>query len=174
MKCPRQILAGLEVDAGLAAHRAVHHREQRGGHLVEFDPAQINRRGETAQVADHAATHGEKHAAAIQALFGQKTQHASQRIQRLGPLAGRQHQRRRIGKHRPQRRALKRPDVAIRQDRDLPAGTKQNVHLGAHFATEGRPKLDRITPLAQVNGESLKHAMLKGHRPAPVNRRLPG
>ena len=66
VKRPDQILAGPQIDTGLAADRAVHHREQRRRHLVAIDAAQIGRRGKSRQVPDHAAAHREGRAAAVQ------------------------------------------------------------------------------------------------------------
>ena len=50
-----QVLAGLQVHAGLAADAAVHLRQQRGGHLHEGHAAHRDRRGEAGEVAHHAA-----------------------------------------------------------------------------------------------------------------------
>ena len=50
-----QVLAEGMIDAHLAADRAVHLREQRGGYVHEPDAAQIGRRRKADDVADHAA-----------------------------------------------------------------------------------------------------------------------
>ena len=53
------VLAARVVDRGLAADRGVDLREQRGRHLHESDAALVDRRGESGQVADHAAAQGD-------------------------------------------------------------------------------------------------------------------
>ncbi len=49
------VLAERVVDSGLAADRRVDLREQRGRHLDEGDAALVDRRGESGEIADHAA-----------------------------------------------------------------------------------------------------------------------
>ena len=73
-----QVLAGLQVDAGLAADRAVHHRQQRRGNLIIVDPAQIGGGGKPGQIAGHPAADRHQRAGAVQTLPGQKIQHPAQ------------------------------------------------------------------------------------------------
>ncbi len=47
VKCPHQVLALRQIDAHLPAHACIDLCEQRGGNLVEVDPAQVARRRET-------------------------------------------------------------------------------------------------------------------------------
>jgi hypothetical protein len=60
-----QVLAAGPVEAGLAPHRAVHHGQQRGGHLAESHTAQEGGRGEAGQVADHPATDSQHQRVAV-------------------------------------------------------------------------------------------------------------
>ena len=71
MKRADQVLAGRDVDAGLAADRRVDLRHQRGRHLHEVDAAQVRRRGEAGDVADDAATQRDHHRAALEARLDQ-------------------------------------------------------------------------------------------------------
>ena len=52
-----EVLALGQVHAGLAADRAVDHRQQRGGHLHDVDPPVVHRGREAGGVADDAAAH---------------------------------------------------------------------------------------------------------------------
>src|SRR5207244_4242519 len=54
-----EVLALRQVDAGLAADRAVDHREQRGGHLHDVDAAVIDGRRKPRGVADDSAAGGD-------------------------------------------------------------------------------------------------------------------
>ncbi len=55
MKRAEQVLALRRVDAGLAADRGIHLRQQRGRHLHEIDAAAQDRRCKAGEIADHAA-----------------------------------------------------------------------------------------------------------------------
>src|SRR5439155_17514352 len=61
MERPDQVLGFRMVNAGLAAHRAIHHGEQSGWNHQEWQPPVIGRRYEPGQVADDAATNGHDH-----------------------------------------------------------------------------------------------------------------
>ena len=61
-----QILALRQIDARLAAHAGVHHRQQAGGNLHEGHAAQIAGRGEAGHVAHHAAAQRDHRAAPVQ------------------------------------------------------------------------------------------------------------
>ncbi len=62
-----QILALRRVDAGLAADRAIHLRQQGRRRLHEIDAAQQNAGGETNEVADDAAAQRDQQGAALDA-----------------------------------------------------------------------------------------------------------
>ncbi len=55
MKRAEQVLALRRIDAGLAADRRIHLRQQRGRHLHEIHAAAQDRRREAGEIADHAA-----------------------------------------------------------------------------------------------------------------------
>ncbi len=82
-----EVLALGQVHAGLAADRAVDHREQRGRHLHDVDPAVVDRRREAGRVADDPAAHREHEVAAQQAPFGEAAAQRFDRRERLGVLA---------------------------------------------------------------------------------------
>ena len=60
-----QIFAFGQVHAGLASHRAVHLRHQRGGNLHQPHAAKIAGRGETRHVAHYAAANRDDHGAPV-------------------------------------------------------------------------------------------------------------
>ena len=84
---PRQVLAGLEVDGGLAAHGGVHHGEQARRHLDVRDSAQVARRGKAREVAHHAAAEGHHRVAAGELALGQELQAVHERGGALSLLA---------------------------------------------------------------------------------------
>ena len=61
------VLAERVIDAGLAADRRIHLREQRRRHLHERHPALVDRRGEAGDVADHAAAERHERRRALRA-----------------------------------------------------------------------------------------------------------
>eukprot|EP01022_Parablepharisma_sp_SALTPOND_P033114 TRINITY_DN881_c1_g1_i23.p1 TRINITY_DN881_c1_g1~~TRINITY_DN881_c1_g1_i23.p1 ORF type:complete len:1292 (+),score=465.19 TRINITY_DN881_c1_g1_i23:16524-20399(+) len=65
------VLAQRVVDAGLAADRRIHLRQQGGGHLHEGHAAHIGGCGKAGQVADHATAQGHQGGLAV-ALVGQQ------------------------------------------------------------------------------------------------------
>jgi hypothetical protein len=52
---PDHVLAQRVIDTGLAAHRRIDLRQQRGRHLHERHPTLVDGRGETGEVADDPA-----------------------------------------------------------------------------------------------------------------------
>ncbi|MNV21260.1 hypothetical protein D3C71_1121910 [compost metagenome] len=87
-----QILAFGDVHRGLATHRGIHHRQQRGGQLHAVHPAHPAGGGKPGQVAGHAPA--ERHHAGIAggAERGQRADRRAETGQRLGGFPGRQHQ----------------------------------------------------------------------------------
>ncbi len=60
MKGADQVLAGVGVDAGLAADRRVDHRQQRGRHVHDRHAAQPGRRGEAGDIGRGAAAQADQ------------------------------------------------------------------------------------------------------------------
>src|SRR5580704_5000243 len=60
MKCADEILAGLEVDAGLAADGRVHLRQQCGRDLYDWNSAHEDRCEKRADIADNSATESQQ------------------------------------------------------------------------------------------------------------------
>ena len=85
-----QILAAGVIDRGLAAHRGVDLRQQRGRHLHEIDAALVAGRDEAGQVADHAAAECQHQRVASEAVGDQHVEHAPGGRERLVLLAVRQ------------------------------------------------------------------------------------
>ena len=71
MKGADQVLALRQVDAGLAADRGIHLREQARRHLHEAHAAAQNRGGKAGEVAHHAAAEGNHDVAALHAELEQ-------------------------------------------------------------------------------------------------------
>ena len=64
-KAANEVLAGEEVDAGLAAERGIDLREQRGGQADVADAAHVDGGQEAGDVADDAAAKGEQDGVAV-------------------------------------------------------------------------------------------------------------
>ena len=75
------VFAQRMVDAGLAAHRRIYLRQQRGRYLDERHTAQISRSGITRHIANHAAAQRNQRCAALAAILEQRV---IDRIQRAG------------------------------------------------------------------------------------------
>ena len=71
IKRAHQILACFQIDADLAADRAVHLREQCRRDLHEIDAAQESRRHEAGEVSHHAAAKCDDKGLPFEALFGE-------------------------------------------------------------------------------------------------------
>ena len=84
MERTHEVLALRQVDAGLAADRAVDHREQRGGRLHDVDAAVIDGRRETRGVADDSAAECDNEIAALQTPPGEAPAQVFDRRHGLG------------------------------------------------------------------------------------------
>src|SRR5690606_17326181 len=115
-----EILAGLDIDPGLAADRAVDLGEQGGRDLDEMAAALDDRRGEAGQVADHAAAEGKDMVAPLDAELEQPVDQRGKRLPALAALAGRQQDRRRgdpvAGESVGELPALERPHRLVADD----------------------------------------------------------
>ena len=80
------VLAGVGVDAGLAADRGVDHAEQRGRHLDDRDPAHPGGGGEAGDVGDRPAAQPDHHVAPVQADLAEHVPAESQHVQVLRVL----------------------------------------------------------------------------------------
>ena len=76
-----------QVDGGLAAYGGVHHGEQAGGHLREWQAAQVGRRHEAGEVADYAAADRDYQMAALRLALGKPAVYELHGVQRLVGLA---------------------------------------------------------------------------------------
>ena len=82
-----QVLAGRQVDRGLAADRGIDHRQQGGRQLHEANAAHPAGRGETGKIANDAAAEREHGNVAAGAEFGQRFQGLGETIQGFFLLA---------------------------------------------------------------------------------------
>ena len=119
-----QVLRALMVDAGLAPHRAVDHRQQRRGELHPEHAAHVGRGREAGHVADDAAPEGDHQPVPAQPRLHERVVDRVQRAPVLVALAvGDEHARE--GTQAPQRlldlRAVARPYGAARPEDGLPA-----------------------------------------------------
>jgi hypothetical protein len=85
------VLAERMVDRGLAAHRRVHLREERGGHLQVRDAALVGGRREAGDVADHAAAERDQDRPAVACASSSAAKMRSSVCQALVGLAVGQH-----------------------------------------------------------------------------------
>ena len=118
-----EVLALGQVHTGLAADRAVDHREQRGGHLHDVDPAVVDRGREAGGVADDSPADRDDSALRSSPNCGEATAQLLDGCQRLRVLAfadreafvldaGSRDARRRPRAHVP-------ADLRLRDERDL-------------------------------------------------------
>ena len=121
-----EVLAQARVDAGLAAHRTVDLREQRGGYLRELDAAQNQRGRDSREIADNAAAERDDGGRALHARGEQRLDQAAERLPRLACLARRNdafkdREPRRL-QARAQRRQIERRDVVVGHHRRAAPG----------------------------------------------------
>jgi len=153
-----EVFAGLEINPGFPAHGAVHHREQRRRHLHKIDATLVGRCRKAAEVAHHTAAHGKEHARAVEPVLCQKIEHTAKLLQALRLLAGLQGEhRRRVAKHRAQRPALARLKICVGDDGKLAPYRRQLADKRTHLGGKIRAKVNRITALAEVDGQSRGH-----------------
>jgi len=157
MKGSRQVFPRRQIDAGLAADRAVHHREQGRRHLVIIDAPQVARRGKAAQVADHAAADEKDRGRAVEPLLRQKIERPAQLRERLAPLARRHHQGRRFAKDRLERRRLPDDHVAVRDHRRLAAKTEHFGEFRLHLAGQVFPNENGVAPVTELHRNDIRH-----------------
>ncbi len=173
-----QVLAGREVDPGLAADGAVHHRQQARRHLVVVDAAQVARGGETGEIPDHPAADREHRGPPVQAGRREKIQDPAEFGQRLRGLAGRRDPDRRPAEHGAHGRPLALMDVRVGDHHHLAAGGGQPLRLGAHRPGQIGPKANRVRALGQGDGEILDHESRTLAAAAagvnPLRKRRPG
>ncbi len=91
-----QVLAGGEIDRGLAADRGVDRGEQGGRDRDERDAALIGRRGETDRVADRAAADADDDAATVELGLDEVRVQIAERSERLERFVGRHRKERRV------------------------------------------------------------------------------
>ena len=143
------------IDGGLAAHRRVHVRQQRGRNLYQIDAALIAGGNEARQIADDTAAQRQHDAIAPDAIGDHDVEYAAGGAQRLVLLAiGQDHF------HHPlplqallERLGVQRRDHRIADQHRVAAGQVR----GQQFARTQQPGADqdRVGALAQADGEGL-------------------
>ncbi len=121
MEASHQVLAGLQVDAGLAPNRRIDLREQSCRHLNIVDAAHKDRREESAQVANDPAAKGDQQRRAIGVALGQLFGKTLDVAQPLVFFAGMQEEHRRwvvMGEGFKKRISPQRPDFRRREHED--------------------------------------------------------
>src|SRR5262245_57255733 len=87
MKSAHQVLSGGKIDAGLAADRGIYLRQKCRRHLHKRQSAQVNRRPEPGQIADHAAAEFQDKLVSFKAVFAEECDRFLQHAKRLVTLA---------------------------------------------------------------------------------------
>jgi hypothetical protein len=154
MKGSDQVFAMPRIDAGLAADRGIHLRQQRGRYLHEIKPAPHRRGGKTREVADHATAERHHEVVALHALRNQVLAHFVEHADAFGAFAGRHDHMRAGDAGRLQRflRSLemRARDILVGDDRRLGART-QGRHACAERSQEPAADHDVIGARAECN-----------------------
>ena len=143
------------VDRGLAAHGRVDLGEQGRGHLDEGHAALVDRRGETGEIADHAAAQRDDRGIALAALLDQGVKDLIERLPALVGFAVGQRDRDHADpapfQRAPQRREIERGDGGVGDDhRPL---LRQPLHDQLGPAEQARADVDRVAAAAQGDFE---------------------
>ncbi len=160
---PDHVLAERMIDAGLAADRRIHLRQQRGRHLHERHPALVDGRGETGEVADDAAPERHERRRALRADLEEPRQQVVERRPRFVRLAVRNEDRlaRNAGCGQA---AWSGGSQCAATTGLLTITTRGRGSSGASSAPASRsrpaPDVDRVAALAQRNVLRCRH----GHR----------
>ena len=150
------VLAQRVVDRRFAAHRRIHLRQQRGGHLHEGHAAHVAGRREAGQVPDHAAAEGEQDGAPVAAVLQQGVEDEVQRGPVLVGLAVGQLDPQHVGIVRGQRRLEPRRVQAahgpVGDDHRMP-GLRQAGEAGRVVEQAGADQ-DVVAALVQVDAHA--------------------
>ena len=127
------VLADRVVDGGLAAHRRIHLRQQRGRHLHERHAAHVARGGKAGHVADHPAAQREEHGLAVAAVAEQAVEDQVERgpVLELLAVGQLQHRHRAVvrGQRALQPRCIQRRHGGVADDQRL-RGARQALPGG--------------------------------------------
>ncbi|MNQ40957.1 hypothetical protein D3C85_546210 [compost metagenome] len=142
------VLAQRMVDPGLAAHRGVDLRQQRGRNLDEIDAALVAGGGKAGHVTDHTAAKGDHRGAAVMPGGQQTVENQLQGFPGLeGFAVGQYH-----GNHRELRQAagqtleIERRNSLVGDDRYLPSANVRGQQLGLIQQTFAN--MNRVAALA--------------------------
>ena len=159
---PQQVLALRQIHCRLAAHGAVHLREQRGGCLYQRHAPLIGGGGKARQIAGDAAAQGQQTVGAGKAPLCQVAAQVQPRLRRLMALPLRKGQQfsgePRVTKAVQHRAAVQRRHGFVRRHR--PAADAQRAQQSPGAAQYAAPDVHGIAALGQRNGN--------GHRLLPV------
>ena len=145
MESADHVLAKRVIHAGLAAHRRIHLRKQRGRDLDEWHAALVSGGREAGHVADHTATQGNQRGLAVASIFEQRGENVVQYIEGLVHLAIREQHLHRV----PRRQLLEQPfeikrrDGGVRHHRHPAAGDAGLQQAG--LAQQPLTDVDRVT-----------------------------
>ncbi|MNS87181.1 hypothetical protein D3C72_1211150 [compost metagenome] len=147
------VLAERVVDAGLAAHRRIHLRQQRGRHLDERHPAHIAGGGKPGHVAHHPAAQRHQRGLAVGAGLQQRVEDQVQRFPLLEGLAVGQRDRAHGLAERLQAgldaRCVQRPYGFIGDDDGVLAAHVRAQQFGV--VQQAGTDMDGVAALAQVD-----------------------
>ncbi len=151
------VLAERMVDPGLAAHRRIDLRQQRGGNLDEGHAALVARRREPGHVADHPAAQRDQRGLALGALGQQRIENQVQRFPVLVCFAVRQHHLRHRHpagfQRRRQLRQIQRRHRGIGHDHHALLRQMRQDQPG--LAQQAGADVDGVGAVAEVDGEGL-------------------
>src|SRR5690349_13365490 len=87
MKSAYEVLPSREIDSSLAADRGIDLRQQGCGHLRQRQSAQVNRRAEAGEIANHTAAQRHDEIVSFKAIFTEKSDSLFQNSERLVALS---------------------------------------------------------------------------------------
>ena len=170
MKRADQVLAACVVDAGLAADRGIHLRQQRGRNLHEINSALVNGRNKPGQIADHAAAQRDQQAVARQPGLQQPVQHTAGIFKGFLRLAGGQRQamcqrQSQTGAHRFE---VMRRHIAVA---DQAALAPSRLGIVACVRQQVLTDADRVAACAQIDRQRLHKGLFTYVTPGAVTGR---
>ncbi len=158
------VLAERVIDAGLAAHRGVDLRQQRGRHLDEIHTALIAGGGKSGDIADHTAAQRDEGDITVAAVLQQCVEDAVQNFQCLVLLAVRQDDvvLPEAVQSGAQPFQIQGRDRFIADHQHLPAGDMRREQVRA--AQQTGTDVDGITALAEFDIQSVHACSIKKKR----------
>ena len=155
VESPDEVLARRQIDAHLAADRAVHLRQKRRRHLHEGNASQVGRGHKTRQIAHHTAAEGHDERPALKMLDHEFVVAELNGSQALGGFAGRHSDedglKASIGQSRVGGPGIEGSNVAVGNDGTAAAEAEAAAFV-TQSAQEASADLDTVAAIAQRHG----------------------